>query len=285
MTEHPLEILSRRYPQLLLPLQEGMKDTEQYKNAVLRGNKPEGRLDFSLSAEDSLTSVSTPAGAVDILFLKERRDFEHAVQALAYRCEPCPLPASMGATTISGLINWEKIRQYLAHCEAEGIEDLSEAFAKFTSDKANYTDTVILLSAGEYSAVPAEKLGLKKEEWIRKSVIIRKYHELTHFYSGRVYPQNKEAIRDEIIADMMGITAAFGEYDPEKAKLFLGIEGNSYRDGGRLQNYCGEEGLSTAMHRALSVIADMAAAAGTYGKASEFYKMLDSIETGRIGVL
>ena len=285
MTEHPLEILSRRYPQLLLPLQEGMKDTEQYKNAVLRGNKPEGRLDFSLSAEDSLTSFATPAGAADVLFLKERKDFEHAVQALAYRCEPRPLPASMGATTIMGLINWEKIHKHLEAYEAQGNTDLNAEFARFTSDKANYTDTIILLSAGEYSAVPAEKIGLGQEEWIDKSVTIRKYHELAHFYSGRAFPQNKEAIRDEVIADMLGILAAFDTYDTEKAKLFLGIEQSSYRDGGRLQNYCDKDKLPDVMGRALAMIHELEAALSTIEKSQDLFKILEKIETERIGTL
>lgn len=285
MTEHPLEVLANRYPQLYLPVKEGMRDTELYKDTVLRGKKPEGRLVFSLSAEDSLSSVSTPAGNVDVLFLRERKDFEHAVLALAYRCEMHPLPASMGATTIKGLINWEKINTHLEQYEAEGNSDINAEFARFTADKANYTDAIILLSAGEYSAVPAEKLGLGREEWIERSITIRKYHELTHFYSGRAYPQNKEAIRDEIIADLMGITAAFGEYDPELAKLFLGIEGSSYRDGGRLQNYSGEEEISSVMKRALAVIDELNAAVKAYGKPDNIFKLLDAIETDRVGTL
>ena len=45
-----------------------------------------------------------------------------------------------------------------------------------------------------------------------------------------------EAIWDELVADAVGIYAAFGRYDAELEKLFLGIREGRYT-GGRLENY------------------------------------------------
>lgn len=274
MPEHPLLTLSLRYPQLLLHVRSGMKDTEEYKDAVLRGKKIEGRPDFSMNENDSLTSFVTPAGEVDVLFLFDRADFEHAVRSLANRCEPVSVPASMGASSISGLINWEKLRPHM---------DDEEEFKRFTSDKKNYLDSLIILSSGEYSAVPADRMMFGREEWLEKSVTIRKYHELAHFYSRRRYPENKEAIRDEIVADMIGIIAAFGRYDTSAARIFLGIEGDSYREGGRLQNYV-EDGDGAAMMARAEWIIDALAASVCQKDDRGVFGILDFVEENKIGI-
>ena len=236
--KHPLEILSLRYPQLRLPIEDGIHETELYKNSVLRGVDPgdEYSLQFSLSDEDTLELQETPAGKAEILYLKDRQDFEHCVRALAYRCDNREIPPSMGAIAISGLINWEKIR----------------------NDDENFKDSIIILSGGEYSAVPADKIGLTPEEWLEKSVTIRKYHELAHFVSRRLYKENKSTIRDEVLADMTGLISAFGEYDTFKAKLFLGTEGKEYRKGGRLENYESAESMPELMKKTNKMIDNFA---------------------------
>lgn len=226
-SEHPIEVLSRRFPQLLLPVKEGMSGSEEFREVVLRGKMPDNRPDFSFDPADTLSFVQTPAGEVSVAFFNSREDFVHAFRALAFRCEPREIPASNGASTIRGLINWEKLRPHV------GLD-----FNEFIADKNNYLDCLILLSNGAYSAVSPEMLGIDGQEWLRKSLMIRKYHELTHFISGKLFPENKEALRDELIADMIGLIAAFGEYNTNYARVFLGTEGEIYRNGGRLQNYC-----------------------------------------------
>ena len=274
MHEHPLIALSKRYPQLLLPVKAGMKDTQRYKDAVLKGKEIEGRPDFSLNEKDSLASVCTPAGKVDVLYLFERKDFEHAIQALAYRCEPKEIPASMGASTLSGLINWEKIRPHMA---------TDEEFLAFTADKKNYLDTIIILSSGPYSAVSAEDMKTDEASWTDKSVTIRKYHELTHFYSRKLFIENKEAVRDEIIADMIGIISAFGFYDTDAARRFLGIEGDAYREGGRLQNYVEDNDAAAVMDRANAIIDKLSSAVEKLDK-SDVFKVLEYVEKNKIGI-
>ena len=41
----------------------------------------------------------------------------------------------------------------------------------------------------------------------------------------------------EVMADMIGLLFAFSQYDTHLAKVFLGIENDTYRVGGRLENY------------------------------------------------
>lgn len=281
-SEHPLTVLSERYYQLLLPIQIGSKTTDQYKNAVLRGNKPEGYPDFSMNPADTLTSVSTPAGSVDILFLADRKDFEHAIRALAYRCEPAEIPASMGASFLNGLINWEKIHTHMAEYETAGGTDPDAEFSRWTSEKKNYLDALLVLSSGAYSAVPAEEMGMEPEEWIRASVTIRKFHELTHFYSAKLFPANKEAIRDEVIADMIGIFAAFGCYDTKAAKKFLGTDDTRYREGGRLQNYTDEnpENLMCRVNRMIEEL--YRETSGLHTK--DVFEILNFVEKNKIGI-
>ena len=248
MEPHPIYRLAQRFPQLSIPLSSGARETPLYKELVLRGRKndlpPAG---YSLSDADELKGYPTPAGEAEVLFLRERADFERCVCALAYRCEPKTIPPSMGATTIRGLIDWGRIRARRAAYENAGGGAWQEEFRRFTADPDNYQATLILVSSGYYSAVPPEAVGLSTAEWRQRSLTIRTYHELTHFVCRRWYPGDIDPIRDEVIADAVGLLAAFGAYDPHKAKLFLGIEGESYRPGGRLENYVKDMPLDQAI--------------------------------------
>ena len=252
-----MELLSR-YPQLALPIALNEKDTPEYKDAVLRGKPVFREPEFIGSPEDSLTSVDTPVGTVDVLYLANREDFEHALRALAYRCEPVDIPASVGANTVRGLINWQKIREHKQHYISAGGTDWGEEFKRFTSNKKNYLDTIIILSGGNYSALPSNAVGLSENVWREKSYLIRKYHELTHFVCRTLCPENIEPVRDEVIADMIGMVAAFDHYDPELAKQFLGIDGARFRSGGRLSHYVENDKLSDAMTTATDLIEKLA---------------------------
>ena len=149
----------------------------------------------------------------------------HACRCLGNKCEPVEIPDSTGAMALFGLNNWEKVRA--------GMD--------------NYKDSFIILSSGNYSNVTNNdiyketngEIDLSEQEWIEKSIVIRKYHELTHFVMRKIYPDDISFIRDELIADCIGLIAAFNTFDIRLLKLFLGIEGNVYRQGGRLQNYEG----------------------------------------------
>ena len=246
MDDHVLITLSKRYPQLLLPMGEGEEHDALYRDVVLRGKSYEGKPDFSLSDRDTLVTVATPAGDVDVLTLFERTDFEHCICALTNRCHPMRVPATQGASMISGLINWEKIHRHKMMYLLRGGKDWGKEWEEFRKDKTRYTDRLIVLSSGYYSSLSPEEAGMTPEEWREKSMEIRKYHELTHFVSRQWYPEDISALRDEIFADAIGLFMALGKMDQTLACRFLGIGGDGTYHGGRLENYVSAESLAAA---------------------------------------
>jgi hypothetical protein len=100
-------------------------------------------------------------------------------------------------------------------------------------------DMLVVLSCGPYSVVSASAMGLTEGEWLARSDTIRRYHELTHVICRRLYPEDVDPVRDELIADAVGLYAAFGRFDPETEKRFLGVKDGRYV-GGRLENYTDE---------------------------------------------
>ena len=109
-------------------------------------------------------------------------------------------------------------------------------------DKAyfeNYIDMLVVLSRGPYSNVDGAAAGYGPDEWLELSDTIRRFHELTHVVCRRRYPEYIDPVRDELVADAVGIYAAFGFFDVNMEKLFLGITGRQYTVG-RLENYTDE---------------------------------------------
>ncbi len=243
--KRPLALLTQRYPQLTLAVKAGMSQSDEYKAITQRGRMPVALpYTFSECTATELYTEHTDAGDVEILVLPDRGDFVRFVQVMVYRCEPREVPPSMGAITINNINNWRRIEVHKNEYLQSGKTDWEEEFKKFTAVPQNYRDSIIALSNGAYSALPYTETSCESdEEWIRASLTIRKYHELTHFVSRRLFPDNKETLRDEVIADSVGIVAAFGKYDISLAQRVLGIYGDEFRSGGRLSNYteCHEE--------------------------------------------
>lgn len=235
-----LEALAECYPQLYLVPGENMESA--YKEAAVRGQKPENASLglFHGSERDSLIQEQTPAGPVDVLYLYHREDFENALRLLVYRCRPETIPATVGAMTIGKLINWKKINTHMADYLAGGGRDWAKEWERFTADKNNYRDTLIVLSDGPYSGVSAGRANRTEEEWLDISRKIRLYHECTHVICQRLFPQQKEPIWDEIVADAVGVRKALGDYDAKLAALFLGVSAEGYK-GGRLEHYIPKE--------------------------------------------
>lgn len=238
-----LPMLAEIYPQLnLCP---GEESEAVYKRIVGYGEAAPTRdlSHFVGDERDSCALEATPAGEVQVITLHRRADFERFLQIMAYRCKAKEIPVTQGASILDGVINWTKIRAHKAAFLAAGgsEDDWPAEFRSFTASKRNYTDALILLSDGPYSAVSAEKMGLTPERWLAYSHEIRKAHECTHFICRRLFPEKIDAVWDEIVADAVGLFAAFGYYDAETAALFLGVGAEGYT-GGRLENYVSEEG-------------------------------------------
>ena len=250
-----LPALARVYPQLYLT--PGPEAREAYDRIVLCGEDAPAQslAHFQGSERDSLEYEETPAGAVPVITLARRADFERFLQIMGFKCTPRAIPPTQGASILDGVVNWTKIRAHkAAYLRENGPDaDWESEFRRFTADGANYRDALIILSVGPYSAVPPEETGFSGAEWLRLSHRIRKAHECTHFICRRLFPERKDAVWDELVADAVGLYAAFGRYDLRLAERFLGVGAEGYR-GGRLENYAGEEDLNTLakkVHRTL----------------------------------
>ena len=214
-----------------------------YRDVVLKGLPvPEKRLDHFLGSEDDrLDTEHTPAGDATVITLGKRSDFETFLRIMCNRCTPVLIPATQGAVHVSGIINRGKVDAFAEewtrqHPDASA-EDWSAAFQEFQKNKENYTDTLIILSTGLYSAVPASEMRVSEAEWRRLSLIIRRTHECTHFVCRKLFPSQVNAVWDELVADAAGLYAAFGRYEPARAERLLGIRNGRWEDG-RLKNYC-----------------------------------------------
>lgn len=262
MTGNPVSEIVYRYPQLAMKPVEGLSSTPEYMNIVRRGILPEiVNTDFIAGSDtDSLETYETPGGKVEVLHLGCREDFVHFTRMLAYRGEPRNIPDSIGAVSVMKIMNWRKGQK----------------------------DSLIITSSGGYSGIKDYRVIEKsaseidsQDKWLEVSKTIRTYHELTHFVSRRLYPANIDCIRDEVVADAIGIIKAFGEYNIELAKLFLGIEGERYRTGGRLEHYVSEkQDIEAVAGKALRIAESVLKS----NIGADPFESLEYIEKSRIGI-
>ena len=140
------------------------------------------------------------------------------------------------------VFNWGRIHAHLAKFPPEQQQ---AAFQEFISVRENYLDMLVVLSRGPYSNVSADTAGYPEQEWLEISDTIRRYHELTHVICRKRWPDRIHPVRDELIADAVGLYAAFGRFEIRLEELFLGIREDRYT-GGRLENYTGSPGQAAA---------------------------------------
>jgi hypothetical protein len=261
------EVLRDRLVQLRFPVRKGMSQTEAYRAVTRRGVAPEGvpeATGLALSAPEKLRLWihASLAGPVPVLCTSERDDFVRLVQALSCRNEPEPVPVAQGACLVSGLNNWDRVRQHRERWVAEGgTEEMwPDEFRRIIPHKELYQDRFLLLSEGFYSNVPAEEMGLSAEEWRRLSLTIRLEHECTHYFTLRVFSSMRNNVWDELIADFVGIVTACGRFRADWFLRFVGLEDfPRYRTGGRLENYRGQPPLSDAAFKVLQALVKPAA--------------------------
>ena len=83
--------LAKRFTQLYIKPEKGASQSELYRGIVRRGEKYSGELThFIGSDEDSLTKAHTPAGTVELIYLKNREDFECFYQIMAENASRFP---------------------------------------------------------------------------------------------------------------------------------------------------------------------------------------------------
>jgi hypothetical protein len=248
------DALKKRFVQLRFPIREGISQDESYRSATRRGitAAAEG-FDSGLVVNDAagveLTLCQTIAGTVPVLVVSDRHDFVTIVRAFTERNEPARVPDSMGACIVTGLNNWDRIAAYREQWQSErgevGSDAWAEEFKSLIPRKELYQDRFVILSRGPYSATAAGDAGLAVQEWLARSLVIRREHEFTHYFTYRVFGAMRNNVLDELIADFVGLVRSFGRYRPELAHRFLGLEAfPAYRQGARLEAYRGAPPLS-----------------------------------------
>lgn len=256
------EILCHHLPQLRFPIRQDISQDPDYRRATLQGVDPD-LLDAATGLELAhpeileLEIYPSIAGRVPVFRLYGRAQFETMVRALSKRNEPAPLPPAMGAQMIAGFNNWTRIQEHHLNWQntpEDGREHATwkEAFAAIRQHKALYQDRLALLSDGPYSAIPAADLGLSDAVWRAKSLLIRREHECTHYFTRRVFGSMRNHLLDELMADYAGIVAVEGNFRADWFLRFMGLEDPAQlRPGGRLEIYRGDPPLSDGAFRVL----------------------------------
>ena len=254
--------LREKLVQLSFPVREGISQEGDYRAATLRGLPIDGMnaaQGFQLVRPGDLDFYLYPtiAGRIPVLVVGYRPDFVSLVQALSRRNEPEKVPESMGACMVKGFNNWDRIRTHRKKWEKANPgrcseEDWREEFKNIVPRRELYQDTFIILSREEYSGVPAEEMGLSQQEWRDLSLLIRRDHEATHYFTLRVFGSARNHAYDELLADCMGILEAVGTFRADWFLRFVGLENYpTYRKDGRLENYLGSPPLSEGAFRIL----------------------------------
>jgi hypothetical protein len=285
--QEPLfEALRRRLVELQFPIRAGISETDEYRAITRRGASRAGRgARRGLELEDPqglrLWIQQTPAGRLPVLMAARREDFVTLVQALTRRNEPLPVPPATGACIVSGYNDWGRIEEL--RLEWEGRRGLDGPAADWSAEFKNiarrpelYQSRFILLSSGPYSGVAAGDLGLSPADWEQRSVVIRREHECTHYFTRRVLGSMRNAPGDELIADYMCLVESEGRYRADWFLRFMGLEGfPRYREGGRLESYRGEPPLSDTAFIVLQSL---------MRRAAENLEVIDQIRLARGGL-
>ena len=231
--------LTRFLLQLQFPVRAGISREQEYRTALIGGGNAESGLGPGCQLEaphqGQVEIYPTPAGNIPIITAGSRDDFVFLVRALSHRNEPHAIPDSMGACMIAGFTNWTRLadlRDSPRHVSPIGREQFQDRF--------------IVLSDGPYSGVQAADIGFQAEEWARVSLIIRREHECTHYFTRRVFQSMRNNLLDELVADYFGILAAQGAFRSDWATRFFGIHEAPANDtAGRFWNYVASAPLSS----------------------------------------
>lgn len=266
-----LPVLIRDLPQLWFPVRKGQIQNSDYRAAVLGGKArrelseppPGFRLEHPERVE--LEVYASFAGRIPVLYVRGREEFVALVQALAKWGEPVEIPEAQGAMMVAGMVNNHRLRRLREAWERTDpavrvSSTWREEAARIKPRKELYQDRLILLSDGPYSAVPAADLGLEEAAWREISLVLRREHEVTHYFTRRFFGAMRNHLLDELMADYTGIVAATGRFRADWFLRFLGIDGAAPRPGARVEIYRGKPPLSDGAFAAQHEIMRRAAA-------------------------
>jgi hypothetical protein len=243
--------LQRCFPQLAIPIRDGISKSDLYARAVRRGEAVDPAafgeaLQLQNPAGLRLEIHEHPAGALPVLIVQDRDDFATLVRALACRNEPTPIGPAVNAQMIAGIVNWDRVRRYRASWSGGMAPDDTErtwpaemARVAATAPET-FRDRIMLVATASYSSVDAHDLGLPYEarRWRELSHVIRVEHEFTHYTTKRLYGHMRNNLFDELLADFMGVTAALGTFQARWFLTFIGLDPwPDVRPDGRVHTY------------------------------------------------
>lgn len=260
-TANGFDLLTRCYPQLCFPIEEGINKTQPYIDAVLKGKTQglHGQSTLGLTNPEriKIELFKSMAGSVPVFTIPDNQDFEKITQCLLHKNNPVAVPQSMGAFLANGIVNWDRLHTLEKNwVPANAAETWNQEFSKNVLPVPGlYKDKVIILSKKPYSNVSADALNLTGNDWLTHSLAIRLEHECTHLYTLKRYGCASNNLHDELIADYVGISKTLGKYSKEWMLAFMGLEAYpNYRKGARLENYVGNVKVSSEDFRLLTVV-------------------------------
>lgn len=230
------KLLAEELPQLLFGVGTGISKTTPYHQAILGGDvnaRPSGD---HLPDGDIGFSVETHwAGSLPILRPHTRDTFEWLFRVLGFKGEEVDIAPSVHAIFITGLPNpgrlvatreaWER-GELVDDPLVVGCSNWNEAIqALDRGDPTRFRDRILVMHEENYASLTAEDVqeGLSESDWHEKSKVIRQEHEFAHYATRRMFGNMRFNLHDEIIADCMGFTKAFGYFEAELFLKCLGV--------------------------------------------------------------
>lgn len=232
--------LAMRFPQLYVAPAEGAQEAHGLASGYGLAPQKATLNHFVTSPYDELREVQTPAGPVEVAFLKERTDFETFLQIIGHRSLPTPISRTVGAITYRGLADWGKVSEAHKAYLAEGGSNWPDEFARLAKQPGAFRTELVVVSEGPYSNVSASQTPYDEETWLRVSREIRLHHECAHVVCRRTMPDNIVPVWDEVTADVVGLICATKHYNAKLAARFLGVSNSGFADG-RLSEYLSED--------------------------------------------
>lgn len=236
-------------PQLRIAIEPAASTSEAYARLIRRAEAVSEAIEteevFAAPSGVAWSVVEHPAGALPVVTLSERQDFERAYRALGHRCEPVPVGPNVHALYVSGLPNPVRLREAHATFLASGGDPASWPLRMQqlrAADATSFHDRLILLHPAAYAGITAGEVddSLDEAAWIEKSMRLRLEHEFTHHATHRLLGRYRLHVHDEVLADLMGFTAAIGRFDAALFLRGLGIADSEVSGSARIHTYIAE---------------------------------------------
>lgn len=230
--------------QFQIPIAEHASTSEAYARAIRGGqaimDPQAAEAIFAAPGAVEWRVVDHAAGGLPVAQFGDRRDFERAFRALGNRCEPVPVGPNVHALYVGGLPNPVRLRAAQSDFLAEGRGTDAwpeEMRRRRAADATAFHDRLILLHPAPYAGLSASRVGLGEDEWLEASMGLRLEHEFTHHATHRLLGGYRLHVHDEVLADLMGFTAALGRFEASLFLEGLGIGKDGARADARVLTY------------------------------------------------